>query len=255
MLLLLLVAAFEPMLPLGPAAAMNAGTAHPHWQNAFGRNPALAASSPWLALGGGYWRPYGLEGVDQAGLSAAAGFERWAAMLGISQFGFDRYRERDFAVLGAFRAFPTVAVGAAAHLLTVTTSPVRTEAVVALDAGAAWSVGFLHLGVAANRFNLPRLANGDLLPATVRAGLSAEPLEDFAVALDAAWSEYGGETSAGFELGLLPQLKLRFGVGYPPLEYAAGLGVVAGPVEVDYAFRYHPQLRDSHILGLRFSWW
>lgn len=255
MLLLLLVVAFEPVLPIGPAAAMHAGTAHPHWQNAFGRNPALAVSAPRLAFGVGYWRPYGLEGVDQVGLTAAAGFERWAVALGISQLGLERYRERDWTVAGSFRVFPTVSVGAAAHLLTVTTSPARTEAVVALDAGAVWSVGSLHLGVAADRFNLPRLANGDLLSATVRAGLTAEPLEDFAVTLDASWSEHGGAAAAGFELILIPQMRLRCGVSYPPLAYAAGLGITAGPVEVDYALRYHPQLRDSHILGLRLSWW
>ncbi|MFO7674944.1 MAG: hypothetical protein R6X12_01300 [bacterium] len=253
--LLAALAAFEAGLPFGSAAAMLAGGAHPDWRSALSHNPALAVAAPRLAAATGYWRPHGLEGVDHFGLGGAASFERWSCVAGASQLGYDRFRERDFGLAGAFRPAAGWSVGAAAHLLTVTAGTERTEAAVALDAGVTWAGRRLRVGAAGGRVNAPRFAGGDELPATVRAGFAAEPFDDLTAALDVGWSVADPEVALGLELRLLPQLALRCGGRWPPLGYSAGLGFAAGPVGVDYALRYHAQLRDSHIFGLRVQCW
>jgi hypothetical protein len=250
-----LLVAFEQGLPLGAWAAMHAGSAHPDWRNSLSHNPALAAAAPRWAAATGYWRPHGLEGVDHFGLAGAAGLGSWSCVAGFSQLGFDRYHERDLGVAGAYRAFTGLSVGAAGHLLTVGSGSAGTEAIVAFDAGVAWQAGRLRVAAAASRLNVPRLAGGDELPAVLRAGIAAEPFDDLAVALDAATTGSDPELGLGLELRLLPQLAARCGGRYPPLGYSAGLGLAAGPVAVDYSFRYHAELRDSHIFGLQVRCW
>lgn len=255
LLTLILLASFESGLPLGGSAAMLAGNAHPDWRHALTHNPSLASDAPRWAVTAGYSRPYGLAGVNQARLAGAAGFGRWSVVAGVGQLGFDRYYEREFGLAGAFRLSRGVTFGAAGNLLAVSSSPVSSDAAVALDAGVTLGAGRYRFAAAAARFNRPRFAHGDELPAQLRCGLVAEPLEDLAAALDIGWDGTDAELALGLELRLLPQLAARCGGSYPPLGYAAGLGLSAGPVTADYAFRYHAQLRDSHILGLSLSCW
>jgi hypothetical protein len=43
-------------------------------------------------------------------------------------------------------------------------------------------------------------------------------------------------------------------VGVAPLRYAAGLGATVGPLGFEYAYEFHPQLKETHVLGLRAAW-
>lgn len=260
LVLLLLPVAFEQPLPLGASSAMFAGAAT-DWRHSLTHNPALPSLGPRQGLAAGYWRPHRLEGVNQAGLAGVLGFERWSVLAGFNRLGFDRYHETEIGIAGAYRVWPAraarpgLALGVSGNLLAVTTDPSRLEAVAAFDAGMILDAGPVRLAGSVSRFNRPRFQNGDELPAAVRVGLAVRPLADLVTAFDFSWERTDPELALGLEMRVLPILTLRCGGRYPPLGYAAGLELAAGPVAVEYAVRYHPQLRDSHILGLGLACW
>ena len=83
---------------------------------------------------------------------------------------------------------------------------------------------------------------------------SWRPIDDLLLALDLGREGDDEDAAFGAEFRLVPQLGLRLGVGVAPLRYAAGLGAAVGPLGFDYAYQFHPTLKETHVLGLRAAW-
>ena len=102
--------------------------------------------------------------------------------------------------------------------------------------------------------NSPRWREGTELPSRVVLAGSWRPVDDLLLALDLSRQSSDEDAAFGAEFRLVPQLGLRFGVGVNPLRYAAGLGATVGPLGLEYAYEFHPQLKETHVLGLRAAW-
>jgi hypothetical protein len=83
---------------------------------------------------------------------------------------------------------------------------------------------------------------------------SWRPVDDLLLALDLSRERSDEDAAFGAEFRLVPQLGLRIGVGVAPLRYAAGLGAEVGPLGFEYAYQFHPKLKETHVLGLRAAW-
>jgi hypothetical protein len=252
--LLLLLSAFEFPGYSGRSSAMLAGAAVPDGQHSFILNPALSMDADRVQTGVVYSRPYGLPGLAWSRICAGWSSQRLAAGLGLSGLSLDRYRERDVQVVVGGMPAPGFAVGLGMHALIIEAGPNLSDFVPAFDAGVCWRSGRIRAGAAGLRLNSPRWRDGSELPPRLVLAGSWQPVDEVMLAIDVGRERSDEDAAFGAEFRLTPQLGLRFGVGAAPLRFAAGLGARAGPVGFEYAYQFHPVLKESHVFGLRAAW-
>jgi len=252
--LFLLFSAFEFAGYTGRSSAMVAGAAVPDGQHSFFFNPALIIEGDRVLAAISYSRPYGLPGLSWSRACAGWNPGRFAAGLGFSGLGLDRYGEQDIQVVVGGAPAAGVAVGLGLHALVVRNGQEYEDFAPAFDAGVCLQSGRLRVGAAGLRLNSPRWRDGAELPLRVVLAGSWQPVDEVLLALDLG-RERGEEDAAfGVEFRLIPQLGLRLGTGVVPLRLAAGLEAAVGPVGIEYAYQFHPVLKESHVLGLRAAW-
>ncbi len=253
-LLPLLLAAFEFSAGSARSWSMLAGAAAGDWQAFARQNPAAAACADRLVVGVAYCQPYRLAGLNWGQVGAAARSGRWAAGLAAASLLSQGYRENDWQVVLAARPLASLCAGVGVHLLSVSGTGLAGAAAPAFDAGLTWEGSSIRVSASGMRVNVPRFANGDEVPLRVTLGAAARPVEPLLLCLDLS-REGSVETAAlGAEFNLVPPLDLRAGVSYEPLCYALGFGVRVGFVTLDYAYRFHPQLKETHLVGIQGSW-
>lgn len=207
-----------------------------------------------LAASSGYCRPHGLAGVDRLRAIAGLGRERWSVAAGVASLGFDRYRETDAWAAGSYQLSGWPALGLGAHWLFVDQGGREVTGAPALDVGLLWEAGRFRLAAAGLALNRPNLgAAGTLRPRFV-AGAEFCPVDEFRLGLDGRYQSGTASAALGCEFLLVPQLAIRAGVGTDPLRYGAGVGLRVGPVGLDYAYGFHPQLDATHSVELAVAW-
>jgi hypothetical protein len=254
MVLLLLLSAFEFTGYAGRSAAMFAGAAVPDGQHSFFLNPALSVDNGRLQAGIYYSRPYGLPGLAWSRAAGSWSSGRLAAGVGLSALGVDRYREQDAQVVVGGTPSAGVAVGLGIHALMVSAGQDYGDVVPAFDAGVCWRSGRVRVGAAGLRLNSPRWHDGTELPPRVVLAGSWQPVDEALLALDLGREGSDEDAAFGAEFRLIPELALRLGVAVVPLRFAAGLGAAVGPLGFEYAYQFHPVLKDTHVFGLRAAW-
>jgi hypothetical protein len=252
--LLLLLSAFEVPGYSGRSSAMLAGAAVADYQHSFCLNPALSVYEGRFQAGICYSRPYGLPGLAWGRACGGWSSGRLAAGLGFSTLSLDRYGEQDAEIVVGGRPMPSVAVGLGIHALVLRDGPEFADFAPSFDAGACWQSGRVRVGAAGLRLNSPRWREGTELPPRVVLAGSWRPVDDLLLALDLSRERSDEDATFGAEFRPVPQLGLRLGVGVAPLRYAAGLGATIGPLGFEYAYEFHPQLKETHVLGLRAAW-
>lgn len=251
--LLLLLAAFEWPVPAGVDGAMLAGLAYGDWRQAMRASPAAVRHSGRASAAVAYGRPYGLEGLHAGVFGAAARWRGWACGVAVSSLGLGRYRELDQAVCAAALLPGSLAAGLGLHGLFVQAGPGGPDFAPSVDAGLEWTSGRLNLAAGVRRLNRPRFGNGDEPGAEAYAGAAWRPAGGLTLAADVERLQGVELVRLGAEFAPVPALRLRCGLGTEPLSYAAGVGLAAGPLGLDYAFRFHPALAATHLLALQWS--
>ena len=252
--LLLLLCAFEYPGLAGRSSAMLAGAAVPDGQHSFFLNPALIVSDRRLQGGVCYSSPYGLPGLSWGRACGGWSSERAAAGAGLAALQLGRYGEQDAQVVVGGTPTRSVAVGLGVHALIVNDAPNYNDIVPAFDAGVCWQSGRFQIGAAGLRLNSPRWRDGTELPVRMLLAGSWYPVEEVLLALDVSREREREDAAFGAEFRPVPQLALRLGVGAAPLRYAAGIEATVGPLGLEYAYQFHPTLKESHVIGLRAAW-
>jgi hypothetical protein len=252
--LLLLLSAFEFPGLAGQSSGMLAGAAVADGQHSFFLNPALSVDDGRFHAGICYSRPYGLPGLAWGRACGGWSSARLAAGLGFSTLSLDRYAEQDAEIVVGGRPIPSVAVGLGIHALVLRAGPEYDDFAPSFDAGVCWRSGRVRIGAVGLRLNSPRWREGTELPPRVLLAGSWRPVDDLLLALDLSRERSDEDAAFGAEFRLVPQLGLRIGVGVAPFRYAAGLGATVGPLGLEYAYQFHPTLKESHVLGLRMAW-
>ncbi len=250
----MLLASFEFAPATGRVGSMLAGAAVTEWQSSFCLNPALAGHAEQYFAGATYCRPYGLAGLDwfHAGIGTNQG--RWSGGVSIGSLSLDRYRETEIRLEVAAVPVASLALGAAARTLINDAERRGTDVVGAFDIGACWYQGTFGFGGVASAVNEPVFDSGDKKPLQLVLGAALRPVEQLLLALDVRRTGPDEGAAFGIEFNLVPPLDLRVGIGYEPLVYATGVGLHVNPVSVDYAYRFHPQLKETHVVGLALQW-
>jgi hypothetical protein len=233
---------------------MLAGAAVADGQHSFFLNPALGVCEGRFLAGACYSRPYGLPGLAWGRACGVWSSGRLATGVGLSVLGLGRYGEQDAGLVVGGAPVPGVVVGLGIHALLLRAGQDYDDIVPSLDAGACWRLGRIRIGAAALRLNSPRWRDGTELPSRVVLAGSWLPVDDLLLALDLSREAGNEDATFGIEFRLVPQLGLRLGVGAAPLRFGAGLGAEAGPLGFEYAYQFHPQLKETHVFGLRAAW-
>ncbi|MEO0080260.1 MAG: hypothetical protein ABIK44_06260 [candidate division WOR-3 bacterium] len=140
------------------------------------------------------------------------------------------------------------------HTLIQITGMGEADVAPVFDAGVCGKYNRFRIGAALMRINEPELNNGDIVPLRFTAGVACRPAETFVLAADVIRESAIESFGLGIEFKLIPQLTLRSGLGTNPLRYAGGLDATIGPLALNYAYQFHPQLKESHLLELRLAW-
>lgn len=248
-----LLMAFEFQSAGAREAAMVAAGAG-DWMASFTRNPALLLNAERIDLAGGYCSPFGLEGVEHLSASAATQRGNWAIAAAVASLGFDRYRESQAVVCGGLHPWRAIALGAGIRWLIVDQGSRGVEMVPAFDVGATWQSDKLILAAAGRAVNRPGLGPTGAVPTTLILSAGATPVDDLRLLADLVLESEEVSGAFGCELLLLPQFAVRAGLGTGPLRYGGGIGLLVGPIGLDYACRFHPQLKETHQIGLSARW-
>jgi hypothetical protein len=252
--LFLLLSAFEYPGFAGRSAAMLAGGAVADGQHSFFLNPALVVTECRFQTGVCYSRPYGLPGLAWGRVCGGWSSEGVAAGASFSALRLERYGEQDAQIVVGGTPVCSMAIALGIHALVVSNSPYYSDIVPAFDAGFCWRSSRVRVGAAGLRLNSPRWQDGTEFPMRMVLAGSWYPVDDVLLAVDVS-RERGEEDAAfGAEFRPIPQLAFRLGVGVAPIRYAAGLEATVGPLGFEYAYQFHPTLKESHVLGLRAAW-
>jgi hypothetical protein len=233
---------------------MLAGAAVADGQHSFSLNPALVVVERRIQTGVCCSRPYGLPGLSWGRVCGGWSSKRVAAGVGLSALQLGRYGEQDAQIVVGGTPVCSLAVGLGIHALIVSDAPSYSDVAPAFDAGACWQSGRVRIGAAGLRLNSPRWRDGTEVPLRMVLGGSWYPVDEVLLALDVSHERGEEDAAFGAEFRPIPQLGFRLGVGVAPLRYAAGLGATVGPVGFEYAYQFHPTLKETHVLGLRVAW-
>ncbi|MGQ9707588.1 MAG: hypothetical protein ACUVUR_01770 [bacterium] len=224
------------------------------WQNSLTHNPALAINEHRLAGGFVYAQPFGLQGLTCARAAVNYRLKMLHITSGLQVLGLKNEREFDLGTVLGTRLLTGLTVGIGIHGLVRDQKGYGGDFASALDFGILWLAGRLRLGIAGQRLNSPRFRAGDELNSVIRAGLSWEPVSALHLAIDAEKDSNIERLLGGAELRLFPELCLRCGVETFPFSLRAGMSVRVDWLSLDYGYHYHPQLGDTHILGINLIW-
>lgn len=214
-----------------------------------GRQPAEAAGTPALMPGaeGGSdapaprpWARHGVVGVEA------------------QRFGGQLYNETRVGVGYGYR-FGQISLGARVDVLQVSIEGLGSRRVALGTLGGQVEVVPRRLSFGAALYNLSqtRLASyqNERVPTVLKAGLAYRPGAQVLLLVEA---EKDVERDANFKAGLeyrpVPVLAARLGLASLTEQASAGIGVLAGSFQIDYAAAFQQALGFSQHLGISKVW-
>ena len=197
-------------------------------------------------------RPFGLAELSSVDFAFLQPFKPGSLAVTGSVFGSDLYRETTVSLSAAGSLFKRFEVGVA---LTAYALSIR-------DYGSAWTLGVtagilvhlserLFLGLSVQNINEPAIGSvRELLPQSMHAGMSYQPLPGFLIAADIAKDIlFPADLAIGFEYAPLEAFLFRGGTTLNPSTFSAGVGIRTTLLRLDYALAAHPDLGLSHVIS------
>ncbi|RMH63023.1 MAG: hypothetical protein D6677_08375 [Calditrichaeota bacterium] len=275
LLTILNAGAFDDRTPSARASAMSnafVAVANDAWAAYY--NPAGLAQVNGMQVGAAYHRPFGYSffntvfGAAVIPLSAQYG----TAGVIVDNFGVNYKGE-------TLSQETTVGIAHGIYLLNDIHTTLSVgynlkyyywklgQSVEGRELGAAGTVGLdvglmasiykrTYLGVTVFNFNSPNIGVGgnSTLQRRIVVGAAYRPYSGLTttLAMDKTIN-LPAMIEAGFEFNLMDVLDLRFGASTQPNRFSAGLGVHYAGFRLDYGFRNHPTLAETHSFSLMYA--
>ena len=222
-------------------------------------SPALNVGSLIVALPVGR-QPAGPAGVaDGAPAVAARAWARHGVVAFEAQrFGGVLYNETRLGVGYGYR-FGQISLGGRVDMLQVSIEGLGSRRVLLGTLGGQIEVVPQRLSFGASLYNLSqtRLAGyqNERVPTVLKAGLAYRPSGQVTLLIE---TEKDVERDANFKVGLeyrpVPMLAARLGLATLTEQASAGIGVVAGSFQLDYAASFQQALGFSQHLSISKAW-
>lgn len=171
--------------------------------------------------------------------------------LAVQSFGGELYKEEVTSLTLSRRVAEKAALGVNLKSLRTRISDTPDAASFSGDIGAILKYDpRFQAGFAILDFNNPRV--NDVLPRTAKVGVAFRPVDSLLLALD--YSKRRDESDGAFMLGeeyrVNDQFCIRAGYITRPARVTAGFGLHLGPLRVNYAWRNHEELDDTHRVSM-----
>lgn len=199
---------------------------------------------------------FGLSELKTISLAAAVPTNLGTFALGVSQFGFELYRETQISVGIGETIDWGVSGGLTANLIGISLGEYGSTQSVTLDLGLLAqlqeqvTLGFSYKNLLAATIG----SQQERLPQVFSFGVSYTPLRTFLLTMEIEKDiRYPAIIKAGAEQTFLDLLSLRAGVSNNPDKFSGGIAVRYSQFEFAYAGYSHPQLGWTHQLELTFQ--
>ena len=174
------------------------------------------------------------------------------------RFGGQLYNETRLGAGYGYR-FGQISLGARVDMLQVSIEGLGSRRVALGTLGGQIEVVPQRLSFGASLYNLSqtKLASyqDERVPTVLKAGLAYRPSEQVLLVVE---TEKDVEREANFKAGLeyrpVPVLAARLGLATLTEQASAGIGVLAGPFQIDYAAAFQQTLGFSQHLSVSKSW-
>jgi hypothetical protein len=213
-------------------------------------NPASLAAMEHSAIGADAERRFGLAELLTARAAGALAWgegRRQALGLGMTSMGFENYNSYRLSLAYAIEAAEKVHLGARVHYQGLNVTGYGNGGTIVADLGfLAEITPELTLGGRAHNINQARIKTTlgeDVLATTLAAGLAYRPNENVLLLVDVEKSELlPASLRFGAEYQLHTMIAARVGMHTQPLGWSGGFRFNNGPLDLDFAGRYHERL-------------
>ncbi|MEO0020023.1 MAG: hypothetical protein ABIK47_05225 [candidate division WOR-3 bacterium] len=233
---------------------MGAGVAVEDWQHSLKLNPALATNPHRLAGAIVYAQPYGLKGLNCAGVGVKFSLGIFHSVSGLEVLTLNGNNEVDIAAAVALPVAEGWSGGFGIHGLVQHFKDITPDILPSFDLGFLGTIDRFSLGIALQRINSPRFRSGDELFPEFRAGLTWKPAESLLLAIDLEKEREVERILAGTEFQLFEEVVIQGGLETFPFCLRAGLVLQFNWLGINYGYQYHPQMGDTHTVGINCQW-
>ncbi|MBC7188057.1 MAG: hypothetical protein H5U38_13615 [Calditrichaeota bacterium] len=216
-------------------------------------NPAGIATASGITGSAFYGRPFGLKELDASGVSLFYPLRYGGIGGAVRLFGRSPYQEQVFSLGAGMVVLPHLYVGATAHLYHLRIASYGSASTAGADLGVLMNVTYnVRWGVVVSNLNRPRIGDcREQLPQVLATGVSVTPAPPLVVTVDVHKDvRYPAEVRIGAAYRPVAPLALRCGLQTNPGRFAAGVGLWAGIVRMDYAVSHHYDLGLTHSVSL-----
>lgn len=252
MVLFFLIALFDFREAGGSATVIFAQTTNFSFYEATATNPAVLTKITNNEVGLVHTKPFGVSSlVYNRGI---VGLGKLSFGFSFSNLGQKGYNEYIFTLAKGFTINQELSYGLILKAYFLNIAGYGNDFMPGLNLGFLFAPKNYRLAMVLEDFNNPKSRNGDLIPATLRIGGAWLPVLNFKWNGDWLRNTQSERFQTGIEFDLLSIFSLRAGVTINPYQLAIGFGISYQYFGLDYAYRYHPRLKETQIISfaLRF---
>jgi hypothetical protein len=174
--------------------------------------------------------------------------------MGFSRLGQSGYQKYNLSSSAGFSVNNNLSYGFLIKGLYLDLAEYGQSFVPALNIGVLYKTNRLEFGSVIENMNNPSDIVGTDIPWVVLAGVIFRPVKEFINRLDLRKTARDEDISIGTELKPLPPLAVRLGTKTNPFIVSGGLGVTFKNISLDYAVKFHSQLRETSVVSISFQW-
>lgn len=219
-------------------------------------NPAGLATLSAPELNVSVFRPFGLKELQTASTVIGFKIDESAIGFGAVNSGFSPYTENQFSAGFAYPLTENLNGGLTLNLLQVSIEEYGSASALTVDGGLLF-YPFEGIQAGFSVFNLGKASIGksaDVLPSGWRSGLSAWIENRLQVSYE--WYQQSGyepDFRFGLEFPVHEYVTLRTGLSSEPYQISLGTGFSFFNVNLDYAWKNHPDLGMTHQVTVGYS--
>jgi len=243
-----LIAIFDFNEPGGPSTVLFNNTTTISLYDATAINPAALPRIGSNGIGVVYTKPFGIGRLSYNRF--VLNLDRPAFGFSLSALGQTGYYEYTFTFAKGFVVDNNFSYGLLLKGYVVKIKDYGDDFIPGFNLGMLYKQNIYRLAVVLTDLNNPKTRAGDLIPMALRVGVTFAPVTNFSLSSNFLRSAESERFFGGVEFQLLPIFILRIGVATNPYLVAGGFGISLRNLSLDYSYRYHPSLKETHILSL-----
>lgn len=221
----------------------------------FSNSSFLNSAKNW-SLASTYARPYGMKELEIIGVGFAKRWRKFVLGVGISQFGFELYKEQKLSIGFSRELTQNFNLGFSIRYQQIEIKNYGQTGAFTFDIGWQYSIN-IQTKITGAIQNIHRGTIGiekQPLPQILRMGLEFKPLDQINTFVEIYKDlSYDPEARFGIDVRATESLFLRFGFTKNPSRFTGGFAMNMFGFNLDYGFSHHQVLGYTHAVGLVIS--